>query len=135
MVVGAAVLDERVGRQIPFLGVLQEPVGGEKVPGEAVAQPGGVDDARERNRGRRVAVDTPGKALGFEALEERLGGVVNREGIRGGQVDDVPGRGRGVEKRAISERLRRYLAEPVIEGCETTSERGSDRQLLGRVAS
>jgi hypothetical protein len=52
---------------------------------------GCVDDAGERNVARRVAVDAPGQAIGFQALEDCLGGVVNREGISGGHVYDVAG--------------------------------------------
>lgn len=64
-------------------------IGGEEVRREAVQQPGCVDGAGERDAARRVAVDAPGQAIGFEALEDGLGGVVNREGIGGGHVDDV----------------------------------------------
>ncbi len=127
-------LDEGVGRQLPLVRVFEELVSGPEVRREPVPQPGCVDDAGKRHMAGRVAVDPPGEALGLEALEERLRGVVNGKRLRRRSVEDEARRRARVEERPVGERLRWHVAEPVIEGREATGECGQDRQLLGRVA-
>jgi hypothetical protein len=126
-------LDERVGRQLAALGVREELVGREEVRRKPVAQPRGVDQPGQRVARGRVAVDPPGQPVRVEPVEQRLGAVVHRE-VRVGGVDDQAAGGRGVKERAVGERLRRHLREPVIEGRKAASERREHRHLLGRVA-
>ncbi len=115
-------MNEYVGN-VAVGGIVVELVGGEEVRSEAVLEPRCVDQRGERQVRRRVAVDAPGQAVGFEPVEDRLGGVVDRERVRRRQVHDVAGRGGRVEERPVGERLRRHFAEPVVEHREPAGQR------------
>ena len=51
-----------------------------------------------------------------------------------GALTRSPGRARGVKERTVGEGLRRHAGEPVVEGRETSGERGENRHLRGCVA-
>ena len=76
----AVRLDPREIRQRPGRGILLELAEGHDVRGEAILQPGVVDDALKRAR-HPVHVDLPGLAVLFESFEDRLC-VVLREPLR-----------------------------------------------------
>ena len=101
--------------------------------GEAVPQARHVDETGERDGVGLQHVDLPGPAAALETVEDRLGRVVTHE------VGDRPvhheagGRRRGPE-RAVGQRLRRDLAEPMVEHAEPPRQRADDRHLFGRVA-
>ncbi len=112
-------LDERVRRQRAVGRVLQELIGGDEPGAEVGPQARRVNDARQRHMARRIAVDAPAQPRLVEALEDRLGSVVQREGGHRGQVVDVARRTPRMKERAVRERLRRDLAEPVIVALRT----------------
>ena len=127
-------LDERVGRQLPLLGILEELSRGEEVGGEVAGEPRGVDDAGQRVVRWRVAVDLPRQPGRVEPVKQRLRVVVTRERPRRRGVHHKARRRPSVEEGAVGIGARRHVAEPVVERRKTARDRRQDRHLLRRVA-
>ena len=127
-------LDERVGRQ---LAVVRRPRRTGRSRRSVVANRR-VDAGR--GSGRSASSATAGRSRPARSgRAPRAGRIASRRVLCTGKfpygrVDDQAGGGPGVEERAVGERLRGHLREPVVEGREPARQRGEDWHLLGRVA-
>ena len=102
--------------------------------GQAILQPGKVDQPRERQRHWLHDVDLPGLAVGFQPFKNRLG-VVLREPFPQRTVHDRTRRGSGSPERAVHKRLRWNLAEPMVEDAEVPGETVQHWELFWGVPS